>query len=123
MAVEAAQRALALFQCLGNLHCFSPTSSAPHLRHRFARLLAAQLRGRGAQDPLGYFGCKLCEVCAGAAPGARQPALMQQAKCEQNAAAAPAFALLLAVQLLAAAGMAMPGVSYARCASLNMHPR
>ena len=48
VAVEAAQRALALFQCLGNLHCFSPTSSAPHLRHRFARLLAAQLRDRSA---------------------------------------------------------------------------
>ena len=48
VAVEAAQRALALFQCLGNLHCFSPSSSAPHLRHRFARLLAAQLRARGA---------------------------------------------------------------------------
>ncbi|KAK9843504.1 hypothetical protein WJX81_006292 [Elliptochloris bilobata] len=44
VAVEAGQRALALFQALGNLHCFSPTSSAPRLRHRFVRLLAQQLR-------------------------------------------------------------------------------
>lgn len=41
--MEAMQRALALFQALGNLHCFSPTSSVPELRHRFVRLLAAEL--------------------------------------------------------------------------------
>ena len=50
MAVEAAQRALALFQAWGNLHCFAPATSAPGLRHRFARLLAAELR---AAPPVG----------------------------------------------------------------------
>ena len=77
VAVEAAQRALALFQALGNLHCFSPTSSPPRLRHRFARLLAAQLRGMGAP----HHGYALHVPCSGRparwrVPGARRPALL-----------------------------------------------
>ena len=42
--LEAAQRALALFQALGNLHCFDAARCAPAMHLAFARMLAAQLR-------------------------------------------------------------------------------
>ena len=46
--LEAAQRALALFQALGNLHCFEAARCAPDMRLAFARMLAAQLRRTAA---------------------------------------------------------------------------
>lgn len=53
--LEAAQRALALFQALGNAHCFDPARCHPTMQNAFANLLFAELQqaGSGAAGPSG----------------------------------------------------------------------
>lgn len=42
--VEANLRSLAVFEILGNLHCYNAEQCSPEMRDLFARLLAIELR-------------------------------------------------------------------------------
>lgn len=54
--LEAALRALSVFEILGNLHCYNEDTCAPDMRDLFAKLLSAELQhcGPSAAGALQY---------------------------------------------------------------------
>jgi hypothetical protein len=59
-----AQRALALFQVLGNLHCFDAARCEPDEEGRFAALLAAQLGAGASPGASGFQSCMHAYACS-----------------------------------------------------------
>ena len=45
--LEAALRALSVFEILGNLHCYNQETCTPDMRNLFAKLLSAELHRCG----------------------------------------------------------------------------